>query len=124
MMRPPLIQSMVERLGHDDRVLDRQDGDAAIDLDLLRRPGEIALRRCGTEVKGARQLDMLVGDDVMLGNEQHLIAEFIRPLRHPRLIGAGDAELPRVRQCLQLRRVGQGKCELHPKLFPVFLGFA
>src|SRR3546814_6994462 len=62
-----------QRLRGDDRMLQRQDVDAAVDADAFSRAGETGHAGVRVEVMRSGQLDVLGRHDMMLGYRNHLV---------------------------------------------------
>jgi hypothetical protein len=86
-------------------MLQRQYRDARIQPDFGGGSREVGLRHGRGKVMRARQFDVVGGDDVTLGDRDHVVAQRFGALGHSGLIGAGDTGLPGLGDRLEAQHV-------------------
>lgn len=62
---------------------------------------------------GPGQLDVLGGDDEMLGDGDHVVAPPVGALHHAGLVGSGNRRLPGLGHRRQAQQVRDGEGEFH-----------
>jgi hypothetical protein len=94
-------------------MLQRQQGDARVEPDQLGGSSDVGLSDGGLQEVRTGKFDVLVGDDEVLRNRDHVVAQRFGSFDHASLVSASDAGFPGLGERLDARHMRQGEGEFH-----------